>query len=410
MSGGVMRGATMSGNAPHADPVGTDWSNTALASPGLSLDRPTVTIDLSAIRHNWHAVARRYTGPRLGAVVKNDAYGLGADRVVPLLAQLGCQDFWVDHVDAALTIRQLAPASRVFVLNGLAGSNAARCRADALVPVLVDEREVAQASDEARRSGPLKVAIHLDSGLSRVGLDAAAVSRLIDQPALLRGLDVVAWVTHLGRFADPDATENIEQRERFLAWTDRLPPAPRSIATSSCVFADRSWHLDIARVGSALYGVDTTPSMPQGLRPAVTLSAPVLRVAKVPAGTEIGYAGSFRTQHACTMATLAIGYGDGLPFALANCGQVALAGGMVPVVGGVSMGLVSVDVTALGEGRVQPGMHATLFGPGVRLEQVAAAARVAPNALLVACASQARRRYVDDALTQDMAMTARESE
>ncbi|NYE25921.1 alanine racemase [Pigmentiphaga litoralis] len=361
---------------------------------GLSLDRPTITIDLAAIRHNWRAVASRYQGRHIGAVVKNDAYGLGAAHVVPLLSSLGCSDFWVDHFQAALDVRRIVPTGRVFVLNGLAGADAARCRTHDIVPVLVDERELQLASADARQHGPLKVAVHLDSGLTRVGLDAAAVSRLIARPDLLHGLDVMAWVTHLGRFADPDATENVEQRARFVTWTDRLPRAARSIATSSCVFADRGWHMDMARVGSALYGVDTTPSTPQGLMPAATLSAPVLRVATVPAGTEIGYAGSFRTPRACTVATLAIGYGDGLPFALANCGQVALAGGLAPVVGGVSMGLITVDVTALGEGRVQPGMHAVLFGADLRLEQVAATAGMAPNALLVACASQAHRRYV----------------
>ena len=358
-------------------------------------DRPVITIDLAAIRQNWRTVADTYTGAHMGAVIKNDAYGLGSARIAPLLDQLGCRNFWVDTFDAALTVRHVVRDGTIFVLHGMAGVDAAQCRALDIVPVLVSMGDLAMARSDAQRLGPLRVAIHLDSGLSRVGLNHAEVDNVANDLSLLSGLEIAAWVTHLGRFSDPQASENLLQRTRFLEWTARLPRAPLSIATSSCVFAEPSWHLDHARVGSALYGVDTTPSNPQGVVPAATLSAPVLRVATLPPGTEIGYSGAYRTQRTSVIATLAVGYGDGLPFSLANQGQVAIGGRLAPIVGGISMGLIAVDVTSFAEGQVLPGMHATIFGTELRLEQVAASAGIAPNALLVASAIHASRRYVD---------------
>ena len=363
-------------------------------------DRPLVEIDLAAVARNWQAVRAAYTGPRLGAVVKNDAYGLGLARIGPWLAQQGCRDFWVATFAEALALRTAlaggpVPQPRIFVLHGIAGASVADFVRHAVVPVLAGPGEIATARAHAAATGvALPVAVHLDTGLTRLGLDRKALAALAEDPASLQGLDVQAWVTHLGRFSDPDSEHSLSQRDRLLEWTGLLPAAARSIATSSSVFAGPHWHLELGRVGSALYGVDTTPQRPQPIEPAVTFSAPVLHVAQVPAGTEVGYAGNGITAAACTLATLALGYGDGMPFSLVNRGHVLIDGRPAPIVGGVSMGFVSVDVSAFAPGQVRAGSRAEVFGAGQRLEQLAADAGIAPNVLLLATASRAARRYI----------------
>ena len=127
------------------------------------------------------------------------------------------------------------------------------------------------------------------------------------------------------------------------------------------------------------------------LRPVASLHAPVLRVADVPAGTEVGYAGSYTTPGPRRIATVALGYGDGLPFALVNRGHLVLAGRHVPIVGGVAMGMVAVDVSACAPGEVRPGMWAEVYGAQQPVQALAAAAGVAANVLLALSARLAPR-------------------
>lgn len=359
-------------------------------------DHPVLEIDLAAIALNWRAVGRSFSGARLGAVVKNNAYGLGVERIAPWLVHLGCTDFWVATVDEGVALRAHLGASRarIFLLHGLGGTAPETHAAHGLIPVLADIGELALARRAAAtRAAPLAVAVHLDTGLTRLGLDALQVGALSDDPAAFTGLEIQAWVSQLGRFDHPDAPECVAQRDRFFQWTAQLPPAERSLSTSSCVFADARWHLDHARVGSALYGVETAPANLQGFAPAATLRAPVLRVAKVAAGTEVGYGGGYRTPAPATLATLAIGYGDGLPVNLGNRGALVLAGQLVPIVGGVSMGMITADISALPAGSVQQGDFAEIYGPSQPLHVLAKASGLAPNALLVPTADRARRIY-----------------
>lgn len=362
----------------------------------LAADRPRLQVDLAALTYNWHTVRQAFRGKHVGAVVKNDAYGLGMTTVATLLYRLGCRHFWVASIDEALHLRALLPApeTRILVLHGLAGAPAQDFAARALTPVLTGPHELPALKGHAARHGSaLPVAVHLDTGLTRLGFSACDLPTLQAGAALWTDLQVQAWVGHLGRFDAPSTPDCVRQRADFSDWTAKLPHAQRSIATSSSVFASPDWHFDHARVGSALYGVQTSVAGAQPLRTVARLLAPVLRVAEVPAGTEIGYAGSYRTPRASRIATVAMGYGDGLPVCLANTGMLFLGERAAPVVGGIAMGLLGLDVSAFSPGEVRPGQWAEVFGPRQALEKLAAAAGLAPNVVLVNAARLANRQY-----------------
>ncbi|MFK8252749.1 alanine racemase [Ancylobacter terrae] len=357
-------------------------------------DRPVLDIDLGAIDRNWaRARARAAPGAIVAAVVKCDAYGLGAGRIVPRLHGLGCRDFWVAHLDEAIACAALAPGARIHVLNGLAGVDPALFRRFGLVPVLASLPDIAAAQQEARRRGPLPVAVQLDTGLNRLGLDLGEVRRLIAEPERLAGLDIRLWMSHLAFFAEPGHPENARQRRRLRAWLSRLPAAPVSLAASSGLYAGPEAHFDHIRVGSALYGVNTIRNREVGLEPVARLSAPMLRVNEVRAGAGVGYHGLYHAPARRRLATVALGYGDGVPPQLAGRGEVRVAGHPAPIVGGIAMGLMSVDVTDLPEGLAAPGRRVVLYGADPRVETVAALAGIAPNVLLTATASRAIRAY-----------------
>ncbi|WP_313073673.1 alanine racemase [Melaminivora sp.] len=369
-----------------------------MSADRLAHDGPRLVVDLQALAHNWRAVQRACPHARVGAVVKNDAYGLGVQHVVPTLWTLGCRDFWVATAREALALPACLPADaraqglQLWVLNGLAGADPRDFGAHGLTPVLAGPHEAAAlAGYAAAAGGPLPVAVQLDTGLTRLGFGLPDLALLQPGRALWRDARPLLWLTHLGRFHDPAAPQCLQQRSRFEQWTGALPAAARSIATSSSVFAGHQWHFDHVRTGSALWGVPTgAPGAP--LHPVARLEAPVLRVVDVPAGTEIGYAGSYITTHACRVATVALGYGDGLPFGLVNRGHLMVAGRPAPVLGGVAMGLVGVDVSAHAPGEVVPGMWAEVYGPQQPLATVAGWAGVAPNVLLTLTARLAAQR------------------
>lgn len=388
--------------------------STWCAPAGVRSDGPCLCLDLEALAHNWRAVAA--AGPQLpvGAVVKHDAYGLGVAAVVPALWQLGCREFWVSTVDEALQVRSTLSAcamqaaqARIFVLNGLAGASARDFAHWGVNPVLTGMHDLQALRGHAQGSAArLPVAVHLDTGLTRLGFTAAQLAQLQADGPLWRDALVSHWVTHLGRFHDPQAPQCLQQRAQFVQWTARLPRALRSIATSSSVFADAAWHLDHARVGSALWGIPSSSAAALApLRPVASLYAPVLRVAEVPAGVEVGYAGSYTTPVPRRIATVALGYGDGLPFALVNRGHLVLAGQRVPIVGGVAMGMVAVDVSDCSVDAVRPGMWAQVYGAQQSVQELAAAAGLPPNVVLSLSARLAQRCRSSGALpnTQEVA-------
>lgn len=374
-------------------------------SPMLPHDRPRLHIDLDVLARNWHTVRSTFRGQRVGAVVKNDAYGLGLSKIATSLWGLGCRDFWVSHTAEALSLRALLPDhnTKIMVLHGLAGQEPRAFAAQGLTPVLTGPHELEQVRGYGAKYGTrLQAAIHLDTGLTRLGFGAADLPLLQNNSTLQTDIETAMWVSHLGRFSDPEAPECLQQRHTFRAWTQQLPQAECSITTSSSVFADASWHCDHARVGSALFGVQTAAKYRQPLGCVSSLYAPVLRVAEVPAGTEIGYGGQYRTAHPMRIATVAAGYGDGIPFSLANRGAALyLKGRPAPIVGGIAMGMLALDISAFAPDEITSGMWAEAYGQHQPLEQLAAAAGVAANTLLVGTGTTAMRQYMSSHFGQE---------
>ena len=351
-----------------------------------------IELDRDLLAENWARVVGRFRGSRLGAVVKADAYGLGIEAVVRRLRAEGCGLFWVGTLDEGRRVRAVAPDAEVFTLNGLGPEDLELYRRYRVVPVLgslEDLRRVAAAAG----AGPLRVAILLDCGLTRLGLDAPEIAALAAEPGLWQRLEVVAWLTQLARFEYPDDPANFAQVAHFRKLLKGLPEAPWSLACSAAVFMDPAFHGALGRVGSALYGVQGTPGRLQPLVRPVSAFARVVRVVWVEAGTPVGYSGSFVTQRRSRIATLAVGYAQGLPVALSNRGRVAFAGQAAPIVGRVSMSLSTVDVTELPEGLVQVGGCAELVGPNILLETQADLAGTVSNELLIALGRGLPRVY-----------------
>jgi alanine racemase len=357
-----------------------------------------LTIDRAAIVANWQALGARHAragvAAPVAAVVKADAYGLGAIPVAGALLAAGCRNFFVAHGEEGVALRAaLGAGPMIAVLNGFAPGADGDA---ALVPVLNGLGDVAAHAGAARAAGrPLPAILHLDTGMSRLGLDAAEQARLAAEPQRLEGLRLRCVMSHLACADEPGHALNAAQAARFAAAAGRIAPAvPRSLANSAGLFLGEAFASDLARPGCALYGINPTPGRPNPMRPVVTLRAPILQVRAIAAGATVGYGATFTAARPTRIATVAAGYADGYPRALSGRAIGHVAGRAVPLVGRVSMDLLTFDVTDAPE--AMPGAWVTLIGPaaGLTADDLAAAAGTIGYEILTRLGARYRRDYL----------------
>jgi alanine racemase len=301
-------------------------------------------IDLAAIVENWRLLTARAAPGAVAGVVKANAYGLGAARVAPALYAAGCRHFFVAHLAEGVALRgALGPGPTIAVLNGFAPGADGDA---ALVPVLNSLGNVLAHAAAGRAAGQERRALlHLDTGMARLGLDAGEQARLAADHSLLAGLDILYVMSHLACADEPDHPLNTEQAARFARACAALPRLPRSFANSSGLFLDADYASDLARPGCALYGINPTPSAPNPMLPVVRLEAPILQIRDIPAGASVGYGASFVAARPSRIATIAVGYADGYLRSLSGQGVVAYRDMILPMVGRISMDLITLDVT-----------------------------------------------------------------
>ncbi len=350
-------------------------------------------IDLAAIRENWRSLAARHPSGPVAGVVKADAYGLGATHVAPALFAAGCRHFFTAHLSEALAIRPRLPGALLAVLNGLPpGSEASFAHHD-VTPVLGTPDEIARWAALARQLGRrLPALLHVDTGMHRLGLDAAQLAALAADPTALSGLDLRYVMTHLAASEVPEDPANAAQHRRFAAACALLPPLPRSFANSSGIFLGPDFASDLARPGAALYGINPTPGRPNPMRPVVRLSARVLALRTIAAGAAVGYNATWTAPRPGRIATIGVGYADGWLRSHSNHGHAVFDGAMLPLVGRVSMDLTTLDATdcpALREGD-----WVELIGPARPVDEVAQAAGTNGYEILTSLGRRYRRAWL----------------
>ncbi len=340
-----------------------------------------LTIDLDALAENYRRLRRELNGVPCAAVVKADGYGLGLARVAPALFRAGARIFFVAQLGEAIALRGVLPeAAEIYVLNGLAAGPAAEFQAQRLIPVLNSLGEVADWQAAARQGGhrgghqagrPLAAALHIDTGMSRLGLPAEELDRLTAEPERLEGIELVHVMSHLACADQPQHPLNAAQLAEFRAAVARLtaapqappPAAPASLANSSGIFLGAEYHFDLGRPGAALYGVNPTPGRPNPMAQVVRLQGKILQVREIDAPLTVGYGATHRAAGPTRVATVAVGYADGYLRSLSNRGSAWLGNQRVPVVGRVSMDLITLDVTGAAPDSAHPGALVDLIGP-----------------------------------------------
>jgi alanine racemase len=330
-------------------------------------------VDLNAVAANWNFLRARHDSGPVGAVLKADGYGLGAGPIARRLARAGCRHFFTAHLNEALALRPEVPDSFIGLLGGLLPGTEAELVAHAVTPALGSLGEVDLWTAHARRLGrPLPAMLHVDTGMSRLGLEERDVDVLAADPQRLTGVIVSHVMTHLVASEEPGNAVNTEQARRFVAARARLPAAPTSLANSSGIFLGKEFGSDLARPGAALYGINPAPGRPNPMQQVARLRARVLQVRDIASGTSVGYNATWTATRPSRIGTVGIGYADGWHRSLSNKGVAHFDGKPVPLVGRVSMDLTTFDITD--HPGIAPGTWLDLLGPGLGPDAVADAA------------------------------------
>ena len=340
-----------------------------------------LTIDLDALAANYGAFVAAAAPAACAAVLKADAYGLGLEPVARRLWREGCRQFFVANAAEGAALRDLLPRARIFVFDGVDADTAGTLLAADLVPVLNDQLQLGCWLEAAPHQ---PAAVHVNTGMNRLGFEPTLT------PEDLAGLPVLLLLTHLACADDREDPFTQQQLALFASVQARFPGVPISIGNSAASLLGPAHAGDLARPGIGLFGCNPFVNGDNPLMPVVTLEGRVLQLRSVPAGTPIGYGSTYRTSAPAELATVGVGYADGLLRALSNRGAVVFDGCRLPMVGRISMDLTVVDATGT---RLQVGDWVEFFGAGLPLETVAAAADTVAYELLVRLGPRLQRVY-----------------
>ena len=353
-----------------------------------------VEVRLDALARNYYRIQQAAPGAAVGAVVKADAYGLGAARIANYLLGLGCRSFFVATLEEGVALREAISASEaatvIYVFEGLR-SGKARIYVDcALRPVLNTVEQVA-AWLEIGEPG----AIQVDTGMGRLGVSASELNELLADDVAVQRLNLRHVLTHLACADDPPSPFNARQREAFSALQARLGDVEVSIANTAGAFLGPSFRADLVRAGIGLYGGNPFAADANPMDPVATLFARVLQVRELDTSARIGYGATYLAPAGSRIATVGVGYADGYPRVLGNTAHAFFDGFILPVVGRVSMDLTCVDVTALDRGAMKVGDYVEMFGAHVSVDEVAALSGTISYEILTGLNARLPRIYLE---------------
>jgi alanine racemase len=344
------------------------------------------TVDSSALRHNLGVVRRNAPGARVLAVIKANAYGHGRARAAAALAQ--ADGFGLVELDWAVALRESGYRQRIVLLEGFFDASELPVLVQHGLATVVHGTDQVAALDGLPAGAKLDVLLKANTGMNRLGLSPAEYAKAL---ARLRANPGIGAITLMSHFAEADEARGVEWQMERLRQFPGHDSLPLSLANSAAILRYPAAHGGWVRPGIMLYGCSPFPGMTgeeSGLKPAMTLESRLIAVQDLQPGDTVGYGGQFRAERAMRIGVVACGYADGYPRHAPNGTPVRVAGKPTVTVGRVSMDMLCVDLGPVPE--AAPGSPVVLWGEGMPIERVAAAAGTVGYQLMCALAPRVR--------------------
>ncbi len=359
-----------------------------------------LTIDLGALCDNYRYLAALAPGAECAAVVKADAYGIGVKRAVPALIDAGCRTFFVATLGEARNLRGVAGDVDLYVLDGLFPDAAPEFAAIDARPVLGSLPEIEDWSRYCADTGEKRpAALHIDTGMNRLGMRPGDVDALADDPRLIGDFTPALVISHLACGDDPDEPMNVRQRTSFDELRSKLPPCPSCFANSAGIFLGPAYHYDMVRPGVALYGARAVNGVANPMKPVVRLDIRIVQIRDAEPGETVGYGANRKLATKTRIATAAAGYADGifrhLGAADGESGMTAYIGEYAaPILGRVSMDTITLAVSHIPPHLAARGAFVEVIGPHISVDDLAEKAGTIGYEVLTSLGHRYERRYV----------------
>ncbi|MBR1825351.1 MAG: alanine racemase [Alphaproteobacteria bacterium] len=318
--------------------------------------QPVLKINLNNLIDNYKTLCEIIAPATPSAVVKDDAYGLGAREVARALYEhADCRNFWVAHALEGARIAEVVPEANIYVLQGIGTDSRDLFEEYELIPVIASPEMLAFWKKNPIEG--IEPVIQVETGLNRLGFRAAELKKLGKADLKIFG----TVLSHLACADEKDHFMNAHQLANFEEIRAKyFPDLPATLSASDGAFLGADFCCDMVRLGAAMYGINTAPYRLNQMKNVITVEAPVLQIADLPKGEFVGYSATYRAAQNRKIAIVSIGYGDGIPRALSNIGKVFFKKKNkvfeARIVGRVSMDNVICDVTDV------PELHVGDFG------------------------------------------------
>ena len=348
--------------------------------------KPRLLLSRQALADNYQRLSSFSGQAECAASIKANAYGVGIEFAAPVLWEAGCRTYFVAYLEEALALRSLLPDAVIYAFHGYMPDEFSVARDKNIRPVI-------NTSDEAMTQGiaSLRPALHIDTGMRRLGIPHDEFERL---PELMECCQPSLLMSHLASADESGSSQSQQQLAQFESVRDALGSRcpPSSLANTAGILLGENYQFDLVRPGIGLYGGSPDPMDPKGFQPVVTWQAQILELQQVKPGETVGYGASFVAQHQMQLATIGVGYADGYQRVLSGRGEVAIDGECCPVVGRVSMDLVTIDVSRLSGHRV--GSWVEIMGPTISIDTLATKANTIGYEFLTRLGSRMERTIV----------------
>ena len=342
---------------------------------------PELHINLVNLQSNIRFYSRIIkSSVELSAVVKSDAYGLGITKLVPALEKYGIKIFFTATLSEAIKVRKCSPNSEIFTLNGFDFLRSDLYREFDITPVINNLLEAKKFIEIFHQSH--KSALQINTGMNRLGFNKKTLFKHID---VINSLPLTLILSHLACADDVPNRANKVQRDLFLGLCKNLPNIRKSLSASHGILLGSEYHFDMVRPGIGLYGGIKN----EGLKQVIQIKVPVLQDFVIDKDMQVGYNFTYKAKKPMKVATLAMGYADGLPRTLSNRGKLFSGSKSCPIIGRVSMDLVTVDISSLAD---TPD-YLTVFSPEYQVDNFAKDCQTISHEVLVNLGERIKRIY-----------------
>ena len=363
-----------------------------------NVDKNTfLNINLKSINKNYKIIKKKVGGKCLiAATVKANAYGLGVENIAKSLLKVGCKFFFVATTNEAIELRKISKNINIFILNGLITSEINLIYKHDLIPVINNLDQLKKIENyQKRKKFRLNIALHFDTGMSRLGLDQVETKELIaNKSKLIKKSKIFVVMSHLSCGDDKRSRLNKEQLNKFNFIRKNFPNCLHSLSNSAGVLLGKKYHFDMVRPGISLYGGNCQQNEKKIYHNVISLKAKLIQMREIYKGDTIGYGATYKAKSKMIIGTLGFGYGDGFNRSLSNNYCIYYNNKKIKIVGRVSMDLITVDLTKIKNLKGIMDKEFEIIGNKFSINSVASLINTIPYEILTNLGKRYQRKYI----------------